>query len=89
MMQEASMQITETRHEHAKTAQVYTYQANYDVDTQAITWSATVKQGADGEWRLDGTIPLSSPGIASVAEEAVRDAVVAQIDALQTAGVGP
>lgn len=77
------MQISETRHEHAKTAQIYTYRADYDVDTHAITWSATVKQGADGEWRLDGSIPLSSPGIASVAEEAVRDAVVAQIDALQ------
>ena len=77
------MQIPETRHEHAKTAQIFTYHANYDVDTHAITWSATVRQGTDGEWRLDGSIPLSSPGIASVAEEAVRDAVVAQIDALQ------
>jgi hypothetical protein len=80
------MQISETRHEHAKTAQIYTYHADYDVDTHAITWSATVRQGADGEWRLDGSIPLSSPGIASVAEEAVRDAVVAQIDALQPDG---
>jgi len=82
------MQIKETRHEHAKTAQVYTYRADYDVDIHAITWSATVRQGAEGEWRLDGCIPLSSPGIASVAEEAVRDAVVAQIDAMQTAGAG-
>lgn len=82
------MRIAETRHEHAKTAQVYTYNADYDVDTHAITWSATVTQGADGKWRLDGSIPLSSPGIASVAEEAVRDAVVAQIDAIQASDVG-
>ncbi|WP_124541892.1 hypothetical protein [Piscinibacter terrae] len=83
------MQIGETRHEHAATSQVYTYHADYDVDTHAITWSATVRNGADGEWRLDGSIPLSSPGIASVAEEVVRDAVVAQIDALEVDGAGP
>jgi len=80
------MQITETKHEHATSAQIYTYRADYDVDTQAITWSATVRHGADSEWRLDGSIPLSSPGIASVAEEVVRDAVVAQIDAMQADG---
>jgi hypothetical protein len=81
------MQIDETTHEHAKSAQVFTYDAEYEVDTQAITWSARVRRGSDAQWRLDGTIPLTSPGIASVAEEAVRDAVVAQIDALQGDGV--
>ena len=81
------MRINETTHEHAKSAQVFTYDAEYDVDTHAITWSARVRRGSDAQWRLDGSIPLSSPGIATVAEEAVRDAVVAQIDALQGNGV--
>jgi len=81
------MRIEETTHEHAKSAQVFTYDADYDVDTRAITWSARVRRGTDAEWRLDGSIPLTSPGIATVAEEAVRDAVVAQIDALQGDGV--
>lgn len=78
------MRIAETTHEHAKSAQVYSYDADYDVDTRAITWSAHVRRGPQAEWRLDGTIPLTSPGIASVAEEAVRDAVVAQIDAIES-----
>jgi hypothetical protein len=85
-MRTTTMRIDETTHEHAQSAHVYTYDADYDVDTQAITWSARVRLGSTAQWLLDGTIPLTSPGIATVAEEAVRDAVVAQIDALQTAG---
>ena len=76
------MHIDDTTHEHGGTAKVYTYSADYDIDGQNISWTAEVRQGADEIHELSGAIPLTSPGVAAVAEPAVRDAVVAQIDAL-------
>jgi hypothetical protein len=77
------MHIDDTTHEHGGTAKVYTYSADYDIGRNDISWTAEVRQsGADETRELSGSIPLTSPGVAAVAEEAVRDAVVAQIDAL-------
>jgi hypothetical protein len=79
------MHIDDTRHENASSSKVYTYSADYDVDGQNIQWTAEVRQGGDLRQGLSGAIPLTSPGIAAVAEQAVRDAVVTQIDALDDA----
>ena len=77
------MHIDDTTHEHGGTAKVYTYSADYDIDSRNISWTAEVHQGGVDEiHELSGTIPLTSPGVVAVAEQVVRDAVVAQIDAL-------
>jgi hypothetical protein len=76
------MHIDDTTHEHGGTAKVYTYSADYRIDGQSITWTAEVRHGAGETHELSGSIPLTSPGVVAVAEHAVRDAVVAQIDAL-------
>jgi hypothetical protein len=79
------MHIDDTTHEHGSSAKVYTYQADYDVNGQSISWTAEIRQGGDVKGELKGEIPLSSPGLAAVAEQAVRDAVVKQIDAFDDA----
>jgi hypothetical protein len=79
------MHIDETTHEHGSNSKVYTYEADYDLDGQEISWTAEVRQGSDVKEEFSGAIPLTSPGIAAVAEQAVRDAVVAQIDAFEDA----
>ena len=81
----ARMHIDDTTHEHGSNSKVYTYQADYDVDDDSISWTAEVRRGGDQKHELSGSIPLSSPGVAAVAEQAVRDAVVTQIDSLDDA----
>ena len=77
------MDIEEATHEHGGTARVYSYRAHYDVNGSDIVWSADIRQGEEPWQKIDGTIPLTAPGVAALAEQAVRDAVVAQIDALE------
>ena len=79
------MHIDETTHENASSAKVYTYRADYQVSGGSIDWTAHVRQGATVRLELRGSIPLSSPGVAALAEQAVRDAVVSQIDTLDDA----
>jgi hypothetical protein len=76
------MHIDDTTHEHGSSSKVYTYQADYEVEDDSISWTAEVRQGADQKHELSGSIPITSPGVAAVAEQAVRDAVVVQIDSL-------
>ena len=76
------MQLGERSHEHAASAKVYTYRGEYEIGAHEITWKATVKRGTETEVELSGTLPMSSPGVASVAEQAVNDAIVKRIDAL-------
>lgn len=75
------MQIEEATHERGATGRTYSYRAEYSVSETSIDWSADVLHGVDVEFRLHGSIPITSPGVAAVAEQAVRDAVVARIDA--------
>ncbi|HEV7913839.1 MAG TPA: hypothetical protein VGP22_08735 [Albitalea sp.] len=78
------MHLEETTHEHAGSAQVYTYEGEYVVEADQIRWTAEARRGDEARVELSGAIPLSSPGVAAVAEQVVRDAVVAQIDGLPT-----
>lgn len=70
-------------HEHAATGKVFAYQFRYTVHDDRIDWSADLLDGTEVKSQLQGSIPVSSPGIAAVAEQAVRDAVVAQIDKIR------
>jgi len=79
------MHLDETTHEHAVSAQVFTYEAEYVVEADQISWTATARTGSEITVDLAGSIPLTSPGVAAVAEQAVRDAIVAQIDVFKQA----
>lgn len=77
------MHLDATTHEHATSARVYTYEGEYVVEADQISWTAEARRGDEIRVELAGSIPLSSPGLAVVAEQAVRDAVVARIDGLE------
>lgn len=74
------MHIGPATHEHRASAKVYTYEGEYDVTARDIRWTVRVTHAEEAPRACDGTIPLTSPGTAAVAEEAVRDAIVRRID---------
>ena len=76
------MHISETTHEHGGSAKVYSYEADYECDASGIRWTAEVRHGEKAARALSGSIPFSSPAKTGLAEQAVRDAVVKQIDTL-------
>ena len=75
------MHISETTHEHARSAKVYSYEADFECDASSIRWTAEVHRGDESAQELNGSIPFSSPAKA-LAEQAVRDAIVKEIDAI-------
>jgi hypothetical protein len=79
------MHIESTTHEHGSSARVYTYEGDFEVGENAITWRARIACGDDVPRALSGSIPLTSPGLNAVAEEAVRDAIIKRIDRLDDA----
>ncbi|MEO8805039.1 MAG: hypothetical protein ABI433_03095 [Burkholderiaceae bacterium] len=74
------MHIGATTHEHGKSAKVYSYEGDFDVGRDAITWTAAVSQGGVDMGTFTGSIPLTSPGVAALAEQGVRDEIVRRID---------
>jgi hypothetical protein len=89
LVRERSMHIDRTTHEHGASAKVYTYEGDFDIGDDAITWKAAVSQGGAELGTLAGAIPLTSPAFATLAEQAVRDEIVNRIDALdRQRGVG-
>ena len=70
---------------------VYSYEAEFDIGTDAITWTASVSAGGVQLEPLSGAIALTSPALTTLAEQAVRDEIVKRIDTLDDAkyGVGP
>lgn len=77
------MHIASTTHEHASTARVYTYEADYEVLDSEIRWEAEVRHEEVGTQRFSGSIPVTTPALAAVAEPAVRDAIVKRIDSFE------
>jgi hypothetical protein len=77
------MHIASTTHEHASTAKVYTYEGDYEVSDAEIRWQAEVRHDEVGTQQFSGTIPVTSPALATVAEAAVRDAIVTRIDSFE------
>jgi hypothetical protein len=77
------MHIASTTHEHASTAKVYTYEGDYEVSESEIRWQAQVRHDEVGTQQFNGAIPVTSPALATVAEAAVRDAIVKRIDSFE------
>ena len=77
------MHIGETHHEHATSAKVYTYEADYESTGTVVNWTATVSAGPSWRRALEGTIQVSEAAAATVAEEVVRDEIIKQIDAVK------
>ncbi len=75
------MHIESTTHEHGLSGKVYTYEGDFEVGDQAITWSAQVSHAQDPLRVITGTIPITSPAVGAIADKAVRDAIVERIDA--------
>jgi hypothetical protein len=82
LFEEQAMHINSTTHEHGTSAKVYSYEADFDVGADAITWKASVRQGGVQLDPISGSIPVTSPGLAAFAEQAVRDEIVKRIDHL-------
>jgi hypothetical protein len=71
------------KHQHAQSGKLYTYRAEYSVDSGDIRWRAEVQQGEDICATPDGTIATGTPAAEAIAEQAVRDAVVTVIDLIE------
>ncbi|HEY4066990.1 MAG TPA: hypothetical protein VGM74_08865 [Burkholderiaceae bacterium] len=76
------MHIPATTHEHGSNAKVYTYEGDFDLQADEIAWKATISEGTSAPRQLSGRVPLSSPAMVPLAEEAVRDDIIKQIDNL-------
>ena len=72
--------IAETTHEHATSAKVYVYEADYEIEETSIAWQAQVRQGDRPPREISGSIPMTSPALATLAQQAVRDAILKEID---------
>ena len=70
-------------HQHATSGKLYTYNAAYDVSQGDIRWRATVLRSDDVRFERTGSIAANTPAAETIAEQAVRDAVVSAIDALE------
>jgi Protein of unknown function (DUF1579) len=75
------MHIEPTSHEHGLSGKVYTYEGEFNVGDDVITWNAKVSHAQDVPRVVTGTIPITTPAIAAIADKAVRDAIVKSIDA--------
>jgi hypothetical protein len=74
------MRIPSSTHEHGASGKVYTYEADFDIGADGITWNAVASEGGLLPRSFSGSIPFSSPVIQTLAEQAVRDAIVHRID---------
>lgn len=77
------MHIDPTTHEQGSSAKVFVYEGDYEVGDDHIRWQADVVCGEEAPRHLSGRIPLSSPAVATLAEQAVRDAIVNRIDRIR------
>jgi len=75
------MHIKSTTHEHGPSGHVYDYEGDFSVIDDQITWQAEVSRAGDQARSFSGTIKLTSPTIAALAEQVVRDAIVKRVDA--------
>lgn len=77
------MHIDPTTHEHGTSGKVYSYEGDFDVGDDAIRWNVAISQAGEQHCQFAGTIPLTSPAIATLAEQVVRDAIVKRIDTFE------
>ena len=81
------MHIAPTSHEHGATAKVYSYEGDFEVQGDAIRWTASVNQGSVPLGTISGMIRVTSPAVATLAEQAVRDDIVKRIDSFDDKGI--
>lgn len=74
------MHIDPTSHEHGTSGKVYSYEGDFDVGGDAIAWNAVISLHGTPQRTFAGTIALTSPAIAALAEGVVRDVIVKRID---------
>jgi hypothetical protein len=74
------MHIERTTHEQGISAKVYTYEGDFDVSDDTITWRAQVCHAGERPRDISGTIPITSPAMPTLAEKVVRDAIIRGID---------
>jgi hypothetical protein len=74
------MHIGRTTHEQCISAKVYTYEGEFDVGADTITWRAQVSHAGERPRDIGGTIPITSPAMPALAEKVVRDAIIQGID---------
>jgi len=74
------MHIPSSTHEHGATGKVFTYEADFAIGADGIAWDALVSEGGAQPRSFGGLIPFKSPAIQTLAEQAVRDAIVQRID---------
>lgn len=82
------MHIDTTSHEHGASGKVYSYAADYQIVGNSIRWHADVTQAGASARRFSGSIPLTSPAVSTLAEQAVRDAILSCIDRFDDAQAG-
>lgn len=76
-----TMQHLEGTHQHAKSAKVYTYDADYETRGNGdIVWRARVSEEGELRAKPTGTIATGSPAVDAIAEKAVLDALLKAID---------
>jgi len=75
--------IDSTPHEQGSSGKVHCYRADYTVGEDSIMWMAEVEVDRTSR-TFAGSVPLTSAGVVSLAEQAVRDAVVRAIDGLDS-----
>jgi hypothetical protein len=74
----------EGTHQHAKSARVYAYRADYEThDDGEIVWRAEVAEEGEVRAMPKGRISTGSPAAETIAESAVVDAVLKAIDGLE------
>jgi len=74
------MHIDPETHEHRTSAKIYSYEAEFEVGADAISWEASISVGGVQLDPISGSIPLTSPALPILAEQAVRDEIVRRID---------
>jgi hypothetical protein len=83
------MHIASTTHERGTSAKVYTYEADFEIGADAITWKASIREGSTQLDPIAGSIPLTSLALPMLAEQAVRDEIVKRIDSFDDARSAP
>ena len=83
------MHIDSTTHERSTSAKVYIYEAEFEVGADAITWQASISEGGAQLDPIAGSIPLTSPALPMLAEQAVRDEIVKRIDSVDDTRSAP
>ncbi len=73
----------EGSHQHARSGKLYTYRAGYSVLGSDIAWQADVEHAQGWLFHRSGTVSTGTPAAGAIAEQVVRDAVVAAIDAAE------